>query len=97
MGMPGGVLGVSPSLRCAVPNGVAGAGGGPALTPSCVPTEKLRGAHRTAGDGHQQWGPTALLRRRLQHRVPLREGDATFSPSFLTPTPPPRHGERSGG
>lgn len=81
------VLGVSPSLWCAVLNGVADGGGGPALTPSCIPVEKLRGAHRTAGDGHQQWGPTALLRRRLQHCVPLWKGDPRFPTPYCIPLP----------
>ncbi|XP_059573166.1 coronin-6 isoform X3 [Alligator mississippiensis] len=39
-----------------------------------VGPEELRGAHRPAGDGHQQRGAAALLRPRLQHRLPVRQG-----------------------
>lgn len=36
--------------------------------------EQLRGASGAAGDGHEQRGPPALLRRRLQHRLPVWQG-----------------------
>lgn len=37
-------------------------------------TEKLWGAADTAGAGHREWGPAAVLRPGHQHRLPRRQG-----------------------